>query len=410
MDSELKDLEPFLVQFELILPDKIITPFSQFRLLVKASGSDLPCNGKWFQIAVAEQDLSNATIISQPQGDVISLGSTGEWHVELQAPGEMGDYWLHAIISSIETEDSVVEIPFTVKLYLEPETEKPVRNRLFYLISLLSFILGIGWLAFFFARDPLNEIRNNLFSNTAIKPTATVQISKTVPAIEKKPTHTLEDSKTNGFVAELLEQSFNNSSVNIRQKAWQKLSQFIDSKNQIDNPHVQKILQQRTLHKEQMQSWLTSNQNAKELLKSLQVLAFVDDDENAQRWLGDFYASGNIVVKHLGKAWHWYQRSANQGNTKSQQLLADLEARADQLLKSPDLKQRNQGYEVTEAVASAGGVNAQLWMGYRYEIGDGVSRNLVIAANWYRKASEQGNTLASEKVLSLLDVTDTQNK
>lgn len=407
MDKELKDLEPYLEKIELILPDRPITPLSQFRLIVKASGSDLPCNGSWFQIAVAEQGLPNATIIAQPQGETISFGMTGEWHVELQAPIEEGDFWLHAIMGSVETEESVVEIPFTVKHNPNQKLDKPNRNRIFYTIVFLSFALGIFWLAFFFAMEPAYEVLNKYFRNVSAEPTMTAPIPEKVAEETKK--QIVEDSKTKAFIDELLEQSFNNSKVTVRQKAWQQLSQFIDTQTDADNPYVREILQQRSLHKKQMESWLTSNEKPLELFKRIQVLASADDDKNAQLWLGNYYASGKIVVKHLGKAWQWYQRAAYNGNTESQHLLDELEDRADQLLNSPKLKEREQGYDVTEEVAFAGGVNAQLWMGYRYEMGDGVTRNLEVAADWYRKASEHGNTLAREKLSRVLDLIAKQN-
>lgn len=401
MDKELKDLEPYLDQIELILPDRPITPLSQFRIVVKASGSDLPCNGSWFQISVAEQSLPNATIISQPQGETISFGMTGEWQVELQAPIEEGDYWLRAIMGPVETEESVVEIPFTVKNNPNQQSDKPVKNRTFYLITLLCIALGLIWLAFFQPKEPGYKVLNKYFGGESVELTSNAPIPIKMTEDTKK--QSLEDFKTKAFIDELLEKSFNNSKVAVRQKAWQQLSQFIESQNDAENVYVQEILQQRTLHKNQLELWIRSNENPQELLKRLQVLASVDD-EHAQLWLGNYYASGKIVVKHLGKAWQWYQRAANKGNAEAQQLLDELEERADELLQSANLKQRIQGYEVTEEVAFAGGVNAQLWMGYRYEVGDGIDRNLVAAADWYRKAAEQGHTLAGEKLSSMLDI------
>jgi TPR repeat protein len=49
-------------------------------------------------------------------------------------------------------------------------------------------------------------------------------------------------------------------------------------------------------------------------------------------------------------------------------------------------------------------------MGYRYESGDGISRNLVIASKWYRKAAEQGNSFANEKLEKIVDLIGKQKK
>ena len=44
--------------------------------------------------------------------------------------------------------------------------------------------------------------------------------------------------------------------------------------------------------------------------------------------------------------------------------------------------------------AQRGDPQAQLFVGYLYETGQGVEQNLVKAAHWYQKAAEQGNALA----------------
>ncbi len=398
VNKDLKNIEPYLDQIEMILPDQPINPIMQFRVLVKASGSDLPCDGSWFQISVADQDLPIATIISQPQGDSISFGMTGEWYVELPAPLEMGDYWLQATMGSIETDRRIVKTPFAVLLNSESELHPSFKKRVLFSITFLSSVFGIIWLIF---SSQLNTTNQDQSKKTSTISPKTAQVSKKGKEIT---TNQILDSKTKIFIDKMLEQSFNDLSVTTRQKAWQKLSQFIDLQTDADNTLVREIRKRRADHKHQMEEWLISNENLQESLKRIQVLAFIDDDEHAQRRLGNYYAFGKNVVKNLGKAWQWYQRAASKGDIKSQQLLTALEAQADQLLKSPSLNDRIQAYQVTEAAASAGGINAQLWMGYRYESGDGISQNLLIAADWYRQAAEQGSSIASKKLKKILDL------
>ena len=44
--------------------------------------------------------------------------------------------------------------------------------------------------------------------------------------------------------------------------------------------------------------------------------------------------------------------------------------------------------------AEQGDANAQLWIGYCYENGDGIVKDKAEAIKWYRKAAEQGNQQA----------------
>ncbi|MEE9412076.1 MAG: tetratricopeptide repeat protein [Methylococcales bacterium] len=405
----LPDIEPYLEHIELLLSEDSIAPFDKFTLIIKASGSELPSDGSWFQITLAGHKLPIApktTIISKPKGKVLSLGVKGQWRIELQAPEEEGDYWLHVIMDSVDTDQRIVKIPFTVRIIPEGGINRALINRALTSITYFGIALAVIWLAFSIDLETGDTILDSKISIPSIDYAmkAPLTSGERIEVTDAVKTQARKDSKTKLFIDRLLDQSFNDQSVLMRQDAWRKISLFVDSQGNADTPHIRKILQQRYHHKQQVESWIISNDNPQELIKRLQVLAFVDDNQKAQRWLGDLHATGRIVVKHLGKAWLWYQRAANKGDTESQQLLDELEIRADQMLHSANLEERLQAYEVAEESASAGGVNSQLWMGYRYETGDGVERDLVIAAVWYSKAAEQGNTLASEKLSKILDM------
>ncbi|MEE9426196.1 MAG: hypothetical protein V3V18_14640 [Methylococcales bacterium] len=403
------DIEPYLERIDLSLPETPIAPLDKFTLVVNASGSELPCDGSWFQITLAGQKLPIApktTILSKPKGKTLSVGLNGQWHVQLKAPGEEGDYWLHVIIGSVDADQRIVKIPFSVKLISQRGLNRALINRALTSVAYLVTALAVIWLAFSINRETADETLNSTISIPSLDQTKNAPLTEgaEVEATKAEKEQALRYLETKKFIDGLLEQSFHDQSVLVRQDAWRKISQFIESQGNADTPLIREILRQRYQYKQQVESWVTSNDNPQELIKRLQVLAFVDDNRNAQRWLGNFYATGRIVIKHLGKAWLWYQRAANKGDVEANQLIEELEIRADQMLHSSNLDERLQGYEVAEEAASAGGVNSQLWMGYRYETGDGVERDLVIAASWYSKAAEQGNTLANEKLTKILDM------
>jgi len=407
VDTDLKDVEPYLEHLELTPPAQPVLPFTRFTVSIKASGSDLPCNGDWFKLTLAEQPSLNATIISQPKGEQLSFGVTGEWRVEIQAPADEGSYWLQIRVDSVETTQSMVEVPLTVSHTTSSDRHQPFT----YKAALIATCFGTVFSALLLLISVIgpkkaHEIWDrhviNAFTQSPTIPETAISSSGVEHAIE----NTLSTAQVQPVVASTtptqvdlwLKESFTSPNVFDRQKTWRQLSAFLRSQNHAKNPLVQKIQQLRTQHKQQLARWLTANENRQEALKRLQVLAYVDNDKNAQRWLGNWYSSGNGVSMHLGKAWQWYQRAANNGDSTAQQLLDDLELRADKLLNSQKLDERLRGYQVAEAAASAGGVNAQLWMAHRYESGDGVISSLNTAVQWYRMAASQDNAIASKKL------------
>jgi len=405
-------IKPCLDRIDVKLPDRQITPFEKFRVIVRAEGSQLPSDGGWFQIAIPGQRLPEIRVITKPKGDVLSEGKSGEWHIELQAPVQTGIHWINVTTRLMESEQRVINVAFTVKAIAQGGLIKLIVWSL-----CMSTVLGVAWLIF--AGDlekvdramiwnfdnPKPETSPNLNKQT----TSTTQIPK-----PKAPTaakiHQQENSYPIASINALLEQSLYAQNVDVRQQAWRELSRFIDLQSDEDNPQIQQIILKRSHYKQQTESWLKSKENPQESIKRLQVLAYVDDDPSAQRWLGTLYASGRIVMQHWGKAWQWYQRAANQGDTNAQQLLDELETRADQLLYSPKLEEHLHAYELAEAAASAGGLNAQLWLGYRYETGDGVRPDYAMAAYWYRRAAAQGNTQINEKLARISRLIDRQNE
>lgn len=442
----MNEIKPYLEHIELTLPDCLVTPFSRFRLLLKASGIDLPSNGSWFQIILTKDKTEGATetqtttaistleskttVVSQPQGEKLSVGTTGEWYLELQAPMEDGEYWLRVVTNAVDTEHAHVGIPLTVKHSSRNILQKTTPKYAPLFFASLGFLLSLLYLSISFEIEPFYRLWTRYVNAAQVNSAEIVSIPNhasdaTIVQAQTKTSETnqilheqewtshqqdLENLKVNSPIDDLLEHSFSHLNVSMRQKAWEALSRYVDSRENLDPEVIQKISRQRESYKKQTESWLVSKENPGELFKRLKLLTSVDDDATVQLWFGKYYATRGFATSDLGKAWQWFQRAAKKGNAEAQQLLSELEARADQMLKSTAVSQRKRGYEITEAVANAGGVNAQLWMGYRYETGDGVTKNLNVAANWYLKATSQGNEYARKKLSTLLNLIAQQKK
>src|SRR5512142_2642823 len=57
----------------------------------------------------------------------------------------------------------------------------------------------------------------------------------------------------------------------------------------------------------------------------------------------------------------------------------------------PDSRYTREAIAEIRSKAEAGNAQAQVVLGQAYEEGNGVAKNEVTAAKWYRKAAEQGN-------------------
>jgi TPR repeat protein len=153
----------------------------------------------------------------------------------------------------------------------------------------------------------------------------------------------------------------------------------------------------------------------------------------AQASLGKCYEKGHGVEEDLNKALQWYQKAANQGNVVAQYSLGlcyklgkgppkNLDEAIDWLhkaamqgyapaqyslteaLSDPQRKQINsmlgvardysQEFKWLKASAEQGYRPAQSMLGTYYELGRGVSRNPITAAEWHHKAAEKGSAIS----------------
>ena len=95
----------------------------------------------------------------------------------------------------------------------------------------------------------------------------------------------------------------------------------------------------------------------------------------AQCNLGFCYENGNGVNKDYCEAIKWYDKSAKQGNTRAQSYLPNV------VRKLRESAENGYGW-------------AQCNLGYCYEFGLGMEKNIYQAVYWYKKAAEQGSDVA----------------
>ncbi len=124
-------------------------------------------------------------------------------------------------------------------------------------------------------------------------------------------------------------------------------------------------------------------------------------DGDAHLWLGYLRATGVGVAEDRPQARRHYQKALELGADEAQAAIDDLDRLADLLLRSRDPAERTQGYALAEAAAEAGDVNALVWLGYRYDRGDGVSPDAAEAARWYAAAEQAGDRVAAERLTEL---------
>jgi TPR repeat protein len=108
---------------------------------------------------------------------------------------------------------------------------------------------------------------------------------------------------------------------------------------------------------------------------------------DAQCDLGDCYRDGEGVDKDIVEAEKWYSKAAAQGLGLAKQNLQNVESLISE-------QQQAKYFEDTKVKAEQGDANAQSNLGFCYESGRGVEKNVAEAVKWYRKAAEQTNAYA----------------
>ncbi len=120
----------------------------------------------------------------------------------------------------------------------------------------------------------------------------------------------------------------------------------------------------------------------------------------AQYKLGECYQNGeNGCVKNDTKALEWYQKSVAQGNGCAQYGLGEMYQEGLGGLKKDPAQALKLYQDARESfVQLEGDVFVQNNLGHMYQTGQGVTKDLKKAAEWYQKAADQGYAVAQSNL------------
>ncbi|UZO16608.1 uncharacterized protein OCT59_007991 [Rhizophagus irregularis] len=124
-------------------------------------------------------------------------------------------------------------------------------------------------------------------------------------------------------------------------------------------------------------------------INSLEKLAENSDNEEAMFNLANRYYNGEETEKNLEKAFHWYQKSAENGKENAMFNLAIYYENGEGTEK--DLEKAFHWYQ---KAAENGHINAMNYLSICYHNGEGIEKDLEKAIYWYQEAAENGNICA----------------
>jgi TPR repeat protein len=113
----------------------------------------------------------------------------------------------------------------------------------------------------------------------------------------------------------------------------------------------------------------------------------------AQYLVAQIYHVGNKKFRDLKQAKYWYQKAAQQGNTKAQYNLANF-----YYLGNGTEKSFKKAFKWYQKAAKQGHVRAQYSLGLRYLLGKGVDKDYKKATKWLLASAKQGNAFAQYSV------------
>lgn len=113
------------------------------------------------------------------------------------------------------------------------------------------------------------------------------------------------------------------------------------------------------------------------------------------RKIGHMYEFGLGTEKNLSEALYWYKKAADIGDEDAKKCLERMEKKLEEELVSNAIAafKANKWNEAFELARKTGLKDAvlQSWMGYCYECGNGVEKNLKEAFKWYEKSALNGS-------------------
>ncbi|CAJ1380058.1 unnamed protein product [Effrenium voratum] len=112
----------------------------------------------------------------------------------------------------------------------------------------------------------------------------------------------------------------------------------------------------------------------------------------AQYTVGMLYLEGSGLSQDLGKAETWLKLAAKQGNPEAKNNVATLHAQRGEVAEAS---------QIWEELAKSGEPNAQCNLGMAYLRGAGRPEDPDLAAEWLRKAAQQGHQMALQALATL---------
>ena len=114
-------------------------------------------------------------------------------------------------------------------------------------------------------------------------------------------------------------------------------------------------------------------------------------DSNGQNILGSLHHYGQGVEQDFKEALKWYQKAADQGNAMAQNNLASLFHRGKGVEKD-----HAEAFKWFRKAADQGVGPAQAYLGNMFMRGLGVKQDYAEAIKWHRKAAEQGASITAK--------------
>jgi TPR repeat protein len=121
---------------------------------------------------------------------------------------------------------------------------------------------------------------------------------------------------------------------------------------------------------------------------------------DAMEYLGRLYRDGKYVEKDLQKAIFWFKKAYGCGMT-----WAGIEA-SDILIKSSDVEDVREGLSILENESNKGDGTAMSRLGWAYNLGVGVEKNIDKAKKWLYKSYLTGNKWSGEKYNEIVNLSD----
>ena len=107
------------------------------------------------------------------------------------------------------------------------------------------------------------------------------------------------------------------------------------------------------------------------------------------RNLGVFYEDGIFIEKDFDKAEKYYNLALESGDVQAKKFLEDLKLKRYNDEKNIAYENKYQSISECKLKATSGSIEAQYTLGECYEKGNGVDKNIIEAAYWYRRAAKQ---------------------